>query len=161
MRIDTRTIFVPIAPDGFVWLLKRREDKKLFPGLITGIGGKVELSDGEGEDLEAAGRREWEEEVPQLKDSLEDIRLRLVTHDTRGTDIFVLLWFTVKLNAVPTDHFCSEGVLLTLDPENLPFDEMVPTARHAIPFVLGLAEDDLTIYDGLFSPGLKQLVLSK
>ena len=152
---------VPIAPDGSVWLLKRSLEKKLFPGLITGIGGKVELTEGEGEDLEAAGRREWSEEVPQLNGMLGKVQLRLVTHDTREDVIFVLLWFTVKLTVVPADASCSEGVLLALDPSNLPLDDMIPTARKAIPFVLGLDEEDAAVYDGLFSPGLKDLLISK
>lgn len=160
MRIDARTVFIPILPDGSVLLLKRGAYKKILPGLITGIGGKVELAQGEGEDLEAAGRREWAEEMPQLKSSLEDVRLRLVTHDTRGKDVVLLLWFTVRLTSVPDDLSCNEGEVIRFPLSDLPLDSMTPTAKHAIPFVLSLANDDQTIYDGVFTAGQANLVLS-
>ncbi len=160
MRIDIRTIFIPQLPSNHVLLLRRSPAKTLFPNLITGIGGKVELTAGEGEDLAAAGLREWQEEVPQLKDSLQDLRLRLVTHDTRGDDIYLLLWFTAKLAELPTDLSCSEGQLLILKSNQLPLEEMVPTARQAIPSVLNLADDDQHIYDGVFSTSLEELTVS-
>lgn len=161
MRIDIRTAFIPLAPDGTVWLLKRDAKKKIFPNLITGIGGRIEPGEGETEDLERAGRREWNEEVPQLRDYLEEVRLRLVTHDTRGETTYVLLWFTVRITTQPTDTSCSEGVLLPFDASELPLEELTPTARLAIPFVLSLPAEDMRVYDGVFSPDLTKLTLSQ
>ena len=43
MTLDVRTILLLRNSDGRVLLLRRAANKKLFPNLITGIGGKVEL----------------------------------------------------------------------------------------------------------------------
>ena len=60
MELDCRTALILRHPDGKqVLLLKRNASKKLLPNLITGIGGKVELEGGEGEDLEKCLLREF------------------------------------------------------------------------------------------------------
>src|SRR5687767_8527174 len=83
--LDVRTVLVLWHPDGQrVLLLRRAKTRKLFPGLITGIGGAVELRDGEGQDLTGACLRELEEETRIAKDDVRDVRLRLSTILTRG-----------------------------------------------------------------------------
>lgn len=160
MQVDVRTCIVASDPNSTVWLLRRSPSKKLLPGLITGIGGKVELTEGGADDLVAAANREWREEVPQLDGLLNNVRLRLVTHDTRGEVIFILLWFTAELSTVPTDMTCSEGELVSVKRNELPVDKMTPAARHAIPFVLRLQPDDNSVHDGVFSPDMKRLILN-
>jgi len=56
--------------------LKRNEDKKIYPGKISGFGGKVEP----GEDIEASARREF----------LEETGLEVERMNFRGTFIRIL-----------------------------------------------------------------------
>ena len=131
-------------------LLRRSETKARFPGLITGIGGQVELMDGEGGDLMASMLREFDEETDIPLDIVEDVRCHLSTIITRGDLQVLLLWFSGKLTAMPTDLSCTEGQLEFFDTDALPLDEMIPTARQTIPFILGLKPNDDTIYNGCF-----------
>lgn len=48
-----------LVDDGRVLTLRRKEDKKIYPGKISGFGGKVEP----GESIEASARREFREEA--------------------------------------------------------------------------------------------------
>src|ERR1041384_2274600 len=104
MTLDVRTVLVPWDPERRrVLLLRRSPEKALFPNLLTGIGGKGELKDGEDEDLEGAMWREFREETripPQL---VGDCRLRLSTILSRGLQQVVLLWFTGELKHMPSD----------------------------------------------------------
>ncbi|HSW91691.1 MAG TPA: NUDIX domain-containing protein [Candidatus Saccharimonadales bacterium] len=59
-----------------VLTLKRNEDKKIYPGKISGFGGKVEPD----EDIEASARREF----------LEEAGLEVEKMDLRGTFIRIL-----------------------------------------------------------------------
>lgn len=131
-------------------LLRRSPDKKRFPGLITGIGGQVELARGEGEDLGAALLREFQEETKIPLDIVADMRCRLSTIITRGQLQVLLLWYTGRLTAMPDDLSCSEGELEFFDVHDLPSEQMIPTARQTIPFILALPRDDKTIYNGVF-----------
>ncbi|MCE7982994.1 MAG: NUDIX domain-containing protein, partial [Caldilinea sp. CFX5] len=149
MQLDVRTALVlrhPTAPS--VLLLRRSPTKKLFPNLITGIGGKVELTAGEGEDLVAAAWREFQEETLIPAELVADVRLRLSTIISRGDQQVLLLWLTGQLLALPPDLSCTEGVLEFHPVIQLPVDEMIPTARQTIPFILALAVDDLIVYNG-------------
>jgi len=131
-------------------LLRRDQRKQRFPGLITGIGGQVELASGEGSNLVASLLREFQEETAIPLDIVEAVRCRLSTIITRGGLQVLLLWFTGQLTAVPDDLTCTEGELEFFDLIALPRDQMVPTARQTIPFILALPQDDNTIYNGCF-----------
>lgn len=133
-----------------VLLLRRSETKSSFPGLITGIGGQVELADGEGDDLVASLLREFDEETVIPMGIVKDVRCRLSTTITRGPLQDVLLWFTGQLTAMPDDLSCTEGDLEFFDVDALPHAAMIPTARQTIPFILALPQDDNTIYNGCF-----------
>lgn len=65
-----------LVDGGKVLTLKRNEDKKIYPGKISGFGGKVEP----GENIEASARREF----------LEEAGLEVEKMDLRGTFIRVL-----------------------------------------------------------------------
>lgn len=56
-----------LVDDGKVLTLKRNEDKKIYPGKISGFGGKVEP----GENMEASARREFQEEAGLTVESME------------------------------------------------------------------------------------------
>jgi 8-oxo-dGTP pyrophosphatase MutT (NUDIX family) len=151
VHLDVRTILVLWHPDRRrVLLLRRSASKKLFPGLITGIGGAVELALGEGSDLESSVLRELEEETRIHPNVISDLRLRLSSLLSRDGAQVVLFWYTAKLLQIPTDLSCSEGELRFYPAQDLPLDRMVPTARGAIPLVISLPDDDHTTYSGIY-----------
>ncbi|MEZ4729889.1 MAG: NUDIX hydrolase [Caldilineaceae bacterium] len=151
MQLDVRTAIVLRHPtEPAVLLLRRSATKKLFPNLITGIGGKVELDTGEGDDLIAAAWREFQEETQIPPALVADVRLRLSTIISRGDQQVLLLWLTGRLTALPPDLCCTEGQLEFHTVDQLPLDEMIPTARQAIPLMLALADEDPIVYNGCF-----------
>lgn len=151
MKLGVFTAIVLRHPQrNAVLLLRRSETKARFPGLITGIGGQVELVDSEGDDLVASMLREFDEETVIPLDIVEDVRCHLSTIITRGDQQVLLLWFSGQLTAMPIDLSCTEGQLGFFDNDALPLDEMIPTARQTIPFILGLSPQDDTIYNGCF-----------
>lgn len=150
IHLDVRTALVLRHPtEAAVLLLRRSPTKKLFPNLITGIGGKVELADGEGDDLVAAAWREFQEETKIPATLVADVRLRLSTIISRGDQQVLLLWLTGRLLDLPVDLGCTEGVLEFHPIDHLPVDDMIPTARQTIPFILALSVDDPIVYNGL------------
>ncbi|MBX3010752.1 MAG: NUDIX domain-containing protein [Caldilineaceae bacterium] len=151
MELDVRSALVLRHPtEPLVLLLRRSASKKLFPNLITGIGGKVELTQGEGNDLIGAAWREFDEETQIPHALVTDVRLRLATIVSRGEQVVLLLWLTGQLTALPPDLGCTEGQLAFHAIDQLPINDMIPTARHAIPFILALAKDDPVVYSGCF-----------
>lgn len=150
-QLDVRTAIILRHPtESSVLLLRRSSTKKLFPDRITGIGGKVELDEGEGNDLTAAAWREFLEETTIPDTTVIDVRLRLSTILTRGELQVILLWFTGQLTALPSDLSCTEGELAFYPLDQLPIHDMIPTASQTIPFILSLPPDDETIYNGYF-----------
>lgn len=148
INLDVRTAMILRHPtEPAVLLLRRSATKKLFPNLITGIGGKVELAQGEGDDLIGAAWREFHEETKIPASLVADVRLRLSTLISRGDQQVLLLWLTGQLLSLPPDLSCTEGELAFHPIDHLPVDEMIPTARQAIPFILSLAADDPIVYN--------------
>ncbi len=131
-------------------LLRRSPTKNIFPNHITGIGGKVELGKGEGNDLTTAVWREFGEETCIPATMVVNVRLRLSTILTRDRLQVILLWYTGQLTALPPDLSCSEGELDFYAIDQLPTHAMIPTASQAIQFILALPPDDETIYNGYF-----------
>ena len=149
--LDVRTAIILRHPtEASALLLRRSSTKKLFPNRITGIGGKVELEEGEGDDLTAAAWREFIEETNISPSTVADVRLRLSTILTRGELQVILLWFTGQLTEVPADLSCSEGALAFYPLDQLPIHDMIPTASQTIPFILALPDTDTTVYNGYF-----------
>jgi 8-oxo-dGTP pyrophosphatase MutT (NUDIX family) len=142
-------------------LLRRSADKKLFPNLITGIGGAVELALGEGADLDSAVLRELEEETRVHRSHICDLRLRLTSVLGRNNAQVVLHWYTANLTKIPSDLSCTEGDLRFYPAQDLPLDLMVPTAREAIGFVISLADDDTTTYSGVYVGKLFKLLTNQ
>lgn len=151
MQLDVRTAIILRHPtDAAILLLRRHPSKKLFPNLITGIGGKVEIDQGEGNDLTAAALREFGEETAIPSSLIAKLRLRLSTILTRGDLQVILLWFTGQLTTLPTDLSCTEGQLAFYPTDQLPLPVMIPTASQTIPFILALPDNDETVYNGYF-----------
>jgi 8-oxo-dGTP pyrophosphatase MutT (NUDIX family) len=152
VRLDVRTALVLRHPDGRqVLLLRRSPGKRLFPGLVTGIGGRVEVERGEAADLDAALWREVAEETAIRADHVEDLRLRLATLESRGDEQVLLLWFAGRLRGIPADLSCAEGELFFAPVAALPVAEMIPTARQAIRCVLDLPPGDVAARAGHFT----------
>lgn len=148
INLDVRTALILRHPtEPAVLLLRRSATKKLFPNLITGIGGKVELAQGEGDDLIGAAWREFHEETHIPATLVADVRLRLSTLISRGDQQVLLLWLTGQLLDLPPDLSCTEGELAFHPIAQLPVAQMIPSARQAIPFVLALTDDDSTVYN--------------
>lgn len=161
MELIARTVLVLRHPDRKrVLLLKRSPAKKLFPNLITGIGGNAELGDGECSDLMRTVRREFSEETTIPEETVADVMPRLVTIATLPDQQVVIVWCTGSLTAVPENLECPEGELFFVDAESLPLEQFIPTAAAAIPFILSLEGDDRTVYNGVFTPD-KRLITNK
>jgi len=162
MRLDARTILVlQDQTGGRVLLLRRSPDKKLFPNLITGIGGKIELPDGEAEDLERSLWREVREETELGPEQIQEMRLRLSTILSRGEEQVVLFWFTGRLVAADRPIPCPDGRLEWFDRSQLPVDQMTPTGRDAIPFIVALRDDETTVYNGVYNPKTLKLTTNR
>jgi 8-oxo-dGTP pyrophosphatase MutT (NUDIX family) len=162
MHLDVRTILILRHPDRRqVLLLRRSADKKLFPGLITGIGGAVELNMGEAADLEAAVLRELEEETRIARADISNLRLRLTTVLNRDSAIVLLLWYIGKLSIIPSDLSCTEGELSFFNAQDLPLESMIATAREAIPFVISLSDDGAKTYSGVYEPKSFRLLTNR
>jgi|SRR5579871_4625331 len=162
IRLDVRTILVIRQPGSpRVLLLRRNLSKGLFPGLITGVGGKVELALGEAEDITAAALRELEEETPLFHHDVHPPQPKLVTIRREGEHTIVLLvWLLSTLCKEACLELTSvEGDLEWYDENALPLSQMVPTAKDPIPFILGLPDDDHSLYFGYYLGESSQLVL--
>ena len=163
MELDVRTILVLHDPAGErVLLLRRSPHKKLFPNLITGIGGKVELEDGEAEDIERSLWREVSEETGLGPDHIKNLKLRLTTILSRDQQQVVLFWFTGSLMFSPDEELaCEEGQLQWFARDALPVNEMTPTGREAIPLVVSLMEDQTSAYNGIYDPVTLRLTTNR
>ncbi|HEV8606564.1 MAG TPA: NUDIX domain-containing protein [Tepidisphaeraceae bacterium] len=162
MHLDVRTVLLLRHPDSRqLLLLRRAPNKKLFPDLITGIGGSVELARGEGNDLESSILRELEEETRIRRTDISNLRLRLSTVLSRDIAQVVLLWYTANLAKIPSDLSCTEGALAFFPTQNLPLEQMVPTARQAIPFVASLLDADTQTYNGIYDPATLRLTTNR
>lgn len=136
--------------DSSVLLLKRSDTKKRWPGYITGVGGMVELRDGEADDLIASALRELDEETHIPLEQVENVQLRLSTILSRGQTQDILLWLTGQLLSVPADLYSPDGTLTFYPLDELPLAQMIPTARATVPFITSLAPDDPVTYTGVF-----------
>lgn len=157
MELDCRTALILRHPsENQVLLLKRAAHKKLFPNLITGIGGKVEMGQGEDLDLEKSLLREFKEETKIDLKIVSDIQLKLSTIISRDNQQVVIFWFVGNLKEVPSDLACNEGGLGFYDVDSLPLQEFTSTAASAIPFILSVKEN--RAYNGVFDDRGKLIV---
>ena len=151
MKLDVRTILLLSHQNkNELLLLKRHASKKLFPDLMTGIGGKVELERGEGEQLIESMWREFKEETNIPKEITNNVKLRLTTIHKRSNLLINLLWFTGDLTETPDNLSCTEGTLHFISKDNLPKKQMIPTAYEAIHFICRLPDSDENYYNGCF-----------
>jgi 8-oxo-dGTP pyrophosphatase MutT (NUDIX family) len=149
MKLDCRTAIILKHPtENRVLLLKRAPFKELFPNLITGIGGKVELEKGEDLNIKKSLIREFKEETEIDLDIVENIQLRLTTMILREEQQVIIFWYTARLKTIPIDLSCNEGELGFYDIDNLPLENFTPPASKAIPFIL--AVEDSKVHNGIF-----------
>ena len=143
-------VFFSHPTDNSVLLLRRAATKSTWPNLITGIGGKVELKDGEGIDMVKSLWREVKEETMITPNIVDHLKIRLTTILTRDYGHVVLIWCTGRLKVLPSSLSCTEGDLFFTSPDQLPESEMIPTACQALKFLLALDDKDDRIYNGIF-----------
>lgn len=151
MQLDVQNILVLHHQDRQqILLLKRSPTKKLFPSLVTGVGGKVEVDKGEANNLSASVFREFTEETSILPETVDDLRLRLVTTRVGDDEVVVLLWYTGFLQTTPEDLSCNEGELFFIDRTQLDTLNFVPSARDPIRFVVALSDADHVVYTAVY-----------
>ena len=125
-----------------VLLLKRAANKSFAPNLITGVGGTVELEEGEAQDMWKTVERELEEEVGIKHSEVRDwyATLRFMREDEHGTHIITNVVGTWEGEPPASD----DGVLAWYPINTLPVDELVPSQKHGIPFSLFRTADQGT-----------------
>jgi len=137
--LDVRTaLFIFDETKDNILLLKRSEDKALFPGGITGIGGNVELHDGEAQDIGASCLRELQEETHITHHDIGTLTLAGTTTNQRGNTTVVLYWFcTTTPNATSLNLETKEGTLFWHPRTNIAkLPDIIPTAKEALVHIL-------------------------
>ncbi|MFN7161314.1 MAG: NUDIX hydrolase [Candidatus Gracilibacteria bacterium] len=166
IALDVRTVLLLLDPSKTkILILKRSNTKKLFPELMTGIGGKVE--EGEYTDILGSMMREFQEETCINPQDLESINLRLITLDQRGDSTHLLYWTTGVLKNLPDDLSCNEGELEWLDIQRLlkgEFDQygkgFIASAEVCIKYILQLDTHDQLIHTAVMHMNEGKLKLS-
>ncbi len=129
------TIVLLFAADRCL-LLARSRDRARFPGLWSGIGGRVEPH--ELADLAAAARRELREETGLDIELLPPLVLRraLLQHRAGSSELTLLFYFTGELSA-PLDVPASrEGTFHWVEVAQLATLPLVDNARLVLPLLV-------------------------
>jgi len=125
--------------------LRRADDRAHYPGLWTGLGGRVEPH--ETADTTAAVLREIEEESGLTDSQIEDLRLRLVGVRRDGNHSEMLLFYSGRATRAP-NVVSREGTLEWRRPEDAPVARMIPTALLAWVVLRDAAEEAMVgVYD--------------
>ena len=127
--------------DGSVLLMRRSHRKVFAPGFWTGVGGRVEAI--ELDSLEAAARREVEEETGLTPEQIGNLRLRAVDTRLESGDVSVIFFYSAQTDADPLGggkQRTDEGELHWRRPDELADIEMIPNARRAIETILSGSE---------------------
>lgn len=113
------------APREHMLLLKRSNDKKLYPGRLSGIGGKLERDETPLQCL----MREVREEAPQIDWDAIAVTHRLTLRDIWEGEEHRMDWYTGMLNRPPEDLSSEEGELIWQRTVSLPpVAEWTPSA---------------------------------
>jgi 8-oxo-dGTP pyrophosphatase MutT (NUDIX family) len=122
-----------------VLLLKRAANKSFAPNLITGVGGTVEFEQGEAKDMWRCAFRELQEECGIIQSEVTRLgaSLQFIRPDPGVTHL--ITWCTDTWEGeIPVTK---DGVLYWYDIDNLPIEEMVPSAQLCIPYVIKAARE--------------------
>ncbi|HEU4963750.1 MAG TPA: NUDIX domain-containing protein [Bacilli bacterium] len=128
--------------------LHRSEKKKIFPGVWSGAGGKVDP--GEHNALRAAALREVREETGITEDRITNFRLKYVIlrqKDGAFWQTYVYFGETEQREVAQTE----EGVFTWLPHDGWQDKDVIPTTRASL---LHYAEhqDDGVVYVGVYDP---------
>lgn len=132
-----------------VLLLERGQDRQIFPGLWTGVGGALEIIDGQLESVEQCSLREIKEETGYHSTEILNLRLRLVTPRIENGLVTLIHWMTgcVQEKRTPV---CPEGTLHWVPTSELTNRPFIPSAAVVIPWLVQLTVADTTVYEGMF-----------
>jgi 8-oxo-dGTP diphosphatase len=117
-------------------LLERSRDRARFPGLWTGIGGRVEPH--ELADLATAARRELVEETDLPPEAVPPLVLRraVLQHRPESPELTLLLYFTGELPQRLLLPPSREGTFHWVEAGKLPQLRLIDNARIVLPLLV-------------------------
>jgi len=118
-----------------IMLLKRDSKKLLFPDKYTGIGGKIELENGE-LDIWKAMTREFCEETQKSWNNVENPKLLAAVTFLEIGSIVNLFVFTGILSRRDPPPYCVEGELSWIDISKVFDVPLIPTARQILEAII-------------------------
>lgn len=109
-------------------LLERSPKKKLFPGLYTGIGGKIDIKDGEN-DPWVAMQREFEEETQIPWNEIGEKKMVAQVSRREKEESILMFVFSGKIEKEKFSLSCTEGILHWVKKEDVMPLPLIPTSR--------------------------------
>lgn len=109
-------------------LLERSPTKNLFPNLYTGIGGHIDIHEGE-HDIWGAMRRELEEETHIPWDGISDKKMIAQVSRREKEKSILMFVFSGTIEKETSPLTCTEGTLHWVKNENIMSLPLIPTSR--------------------------------
>lgn len=136
MQIKVYTAVFLIDENEAVLCLKRASWKRFAPNKYTGVGGTLES--GEVENIEAALKREFEEETKIPFSSLQNLTLRGTMFVTnRDENDHVIYYFTARVKRRDiTDLSCNEGELVWIQQKDFVKLDWIGTVQISMIYIL-------------------------
>lgn len=127
--ISPFTVIFLFNPSGEeVLLLERSPKKKLFPGLYTGIGGKIDIKDGEN-DPWLAMQREFEEETQIPWNEIREKKMVAQVSRREKEESILMFVFSGIIEKEKFPLSCTEGILHWVKKEDVLSLPLIPTSR--------------------------------
>lgn len=152
-------IFLLDSSGGEVLLLERSPKKKLFPGLYTGIGGKIDIKDGEN-DPWAAMQREFEEETQIPWNKIDKKKMVAQVSRRGGRESIIMFVFSGAIEKEKFPLSCTEGILHWVKKEDVLSLPLIPTSRLVLKnfFLKGNSKKDDEIYFAIVNKDYSELL---
>lgn len=152
-------IFLFDSSGGEVLLLERSPKKKLFPGLYTGIGGKIDIKNGEN-DPWIAMQREFEEETQIPWNKIDKKKMVAQVSRRGGEESIIMFVFSGAIEKEKFPLSCTEGILHWVKKEDVLFLPLIPTSRLVLKsfFLKGNSKKDDEIYFAIVNKDYSELL---